>query len=347
MPSSTTRKRKAETSDDDSDRKASKTQASPRSGQLHLPPPVWGHVLDYMTYQEVRSALLVCKVIAHEAVRCVHTLNILRDCELDVPSARRFSNVKHVNILCLIKENDESHRFRDQTIISYTTPITSVPFLQIFPRLSTIFIGGVINGEKELHDPHSCVGERHVVLFRSLISSFIGAYKARLISQKVSIANVLATDSIHSLKAMCDLEREEGYSGNECRWCRNVCKHIPLQDHEILNSYYPWCLTGKTREKILLSRKGGAEVVASLKYIQVVDEIQDRKDWHILSEDIDDDLKLHTKLFGLGLEESRDGDPQYLSSDALRRIDDVAESLQVRPCDIPKDFFYEKNVLRD
>lgn len=48
--------------------------------QHHLPAEVWGHVLDYMSYDEVRSALLVGKVIANEAVDYVQRLNIMKSC---------------------------------------------------------------------------------------------------------------------------------------------------------------------------------------------------------------------------------------------------------------------------
>ena len=45
---------------------------------LHLPAPVWGRVLEYMQYDEVRSALLICKMMANEAVKYVQTLNIMK-----------------------------------------------------------------------------------------------------------------------------------------------------------------------------------------------------------------------------------------------------------------------------
>ena len=68
----------------------------------HIPPPVWGRVLDFMPYEEVRSALLVGKIIANEAVKYVRTLNLMKGYQLDVPSARRFAGVEEVNCLCLI-----------------------------------------------------------------------------------------------------------------------------------------------------------------------------------------------------------------------------------------------------
>ena len=40
----------------------------------HIPPPVWGRVLDFMPYEEVRSALLVGKILANGAVKYVRAL---------------------------------------------------------------------------------------------------------------------------------------------------------------------------------------------------------------------------------------------------------------------------------
>ena len=68
----------------------------------HIPPPAWGRVLDFMPYDEVRSALLVGKIIANEAVKYVRVLNFMKGCQLDGPSTRRFANVEEVNCLCLM-----------------------------------------------------------------------------------------------------------------------------------------------------------------------------------------------------------------------------------------------------
>ena len=83
------RKRKAEQISEDTDENAD---------ALHLPAPVWGHVLDFMPYGEVRSALLVGKHIAAEAVKHVQTLNIMQSSQVYIPATRRFINVEEVNM---------------------------------------------------------------------------------------------------------------------------------------------------------------------------------------------------------------------------------------------------------
>ena len=77
MPPTNTNKRKAgnvggpEVRDDrqSSKRKTDYQSVAPSASAPQLPAPVWGHVLDYMPYQEVRSALLICKMMANEAVK--------------------------------------------------------------------------------------------------------------------------------------------------------------------------------------------------------------------------------------------------------------------------------------
>ena len=102
----------------------------------HIPPPVWGRVLDFMPYEEVRSALLVGKIIANEAVKYVRTLNFMKGCQLDVPSARRFASVEEVNCLSLI-----SGWWRS-TVLCRETTTRLVPLLTTFAKLKQIFVGG-------------------------------------------------------------------------------------------------------------------------------------------------------------------------------------------------------------
>ena len=83
----TTKKRKAEELEVSLDGD-SNPQTDHKSAQLtnrptvpfhpQLPAPVWGHVFEYMPYQEARSALLIGKLIANEAAKYVTTLNIMR-----------------------------------------------------------------------------------------------------------------------------------------------------------------------------------------------------------------------------------------------------------------------------
>ena len=308
---------------------------------LHLPAPVWGRVLDYMPYQEVRSALLICKAIANEAVKYVHTLNIMRDCELDIPAARRFANVEEVNVLCLIKVNEAAQNWRKRRIISSIASRATVPFIQTFPRLSSMFVGGLVGGNKELYWPHNCSGVKHILLFRSLLSSFIGAYKTRALSQEISLSGVFDPNSQYSITTACKEDREDGVPPNECRFCREACKHLPLKDCHLFETDN-LCLNNETKEGILLGRTGGKGVILWTQYADLIDRIKDHKDWYYLNHDIKVDQELYEKLVEMGLEDGREGDPQYISSEALREIDGLVLSLKINLSDIPKDLFYER-----
>ena len=340
------RKRKAEIFVEENERKAtSKTESSsgPAGQQLHLPSPVWGRVLDYMPYQEVRSALLICKSIGNEAVKYVHTFNIMRDCELDVPSARRFSSVEHVNILCLIKEGKERNEIRNW-IISHIATKSTVSFLQAFPRLSSMFVGGLIGGEKKMYSPYNCVEKKHFVLFRSLISTFVGAFRTRTLSQELSLLGVVDSGYLYSKTHQCRLEREEGESHNDCQWCRDVCKYLPLKDPEVFQTV---CLDNETRDSILLRRKGGSNTAFIVKVIKLTQEILDGLHWHRLDHS---DRELRKKLIDMGFDVNKsqgDGNPQYLPSYQLEEIDDLAKSLRIRPCDIPRELFYKYMCFGD
>ena len=77
--------------------------------QLQFPAEVWGHILDFMFYEEVRSALLVCRLVANDAVKHVQTITIMKSSQLDAPAARRFPNVRELNIYCLFVYNKGIH----------------------------------------------------------------------------------------------------------------------------------------------------------------------------------------------------------------------------------------------
>lgn len=336
--SKATTKRKADTCGsvvaDGGGKKPRSEVETPPPLPLHLPAPVWGRVLDYMPYQAVRSALLICKAIANEAVKCVHTLNIMRDCELDIPAARRFQNVKNVNILSLVMS--------ERMVVSSIAARATVPFIQNFPRLSSIFVGGVTrHGGKVLYP-----GGRRVLIFRSLMSSFIGAYKTRALSQEISLSGVLDPISLYVTTDKCKSEREGETPPNECRFCRDACKHLPLKDCHFFETAY-WCLDNETKEGILRGRKGGMNVIIWTQCADLVDGIGGKKDWHRLNHEIKIDREFHEKLVEMGLDDEMDGDPQYFSCEGLhvKEIDRLVESSGIIPRDIPKGLFYERMGL--
>ena len=69
-----------------------------------LPPPILGSAMDYLRYGEVRKAILVSRNF-RDATKYVQTLNLCRTVEMNIPSAKRFTNATEINILCFLKSS--------------------------------------------------------------------------------------------------------------------------------------------------------------------------------------------------------------------------------------------------
>ena len=95
-------------------------------------------------------ARFVSKIFAQEIPEHIQHLHVHHSSELDVPSARRYSAVRSVNIFCFISgvgiDPDPIFHLIHPDIIS-----RAVYFIQAFPRLERTFIGGMVNGKRELY----------------------------------------------------------------------------------------------------------------------------------------------------------------------------------------------------
>jgi len=193
---------------------------SPTATAPHLPAPAWGRVLDFMPYGEVRSALLVGKCIAVEAVQYVQAVNMMRGCELDVPAARRFANVEEVNILCFVSGFDfpRSHNFFFTD--GYKDTFSRlVPLLAAFSKLKRIDFAGYFNPRRQ---PEWTKTICHVLL---------GAFKARAIPLDCHIKGGVV-DTLVGERGVCarpDGAGDDTNSKGMCATCRDVCLYFPLQ----------------------------------------------------------------------------------------------------------------------
>ena len=240
-----TRKRKAERiSPDDSTYAANDDdEDGTRNAIPHLPAPVWGHVLDFMPYTEVRSALRVGKHIAVEAAKYVQTLNIMKCSQMYIPAARRFANAEEVNVLCLLKGTGE---LLGSFVISSDTANRTATFLSCFAKLKRIFLGGyteVLNGdeagqkERRQYFASICNGpDNHEEIFRGLIRSLLGALKTGAIPRGLIMQGCI--DSLSHLKPCgpepIDDELEE--HERSCTYCREICAHFPMES--LLNNWH-------------------------------------------------------------------------------------------------------------
>jgi len=250
-PKTSSRKRKAdELSDEETD------ETPP-----HLPAPVWGRVLDFVPYAEVRSALLVAKLIAVEAVQYVQALNIMRGCEMYIPAARRFANVEEVNILCLLERTGEEDEDGDDMFsVSLDVSNRTVPFLGCFAKLARAFIGGLnSDGYSVTHDYHSVEHDDHV--FRRLLSAYIGAIKTGSLSEKMTLVGM---DVTLLRRSSC------GVSSSNCQWCKDILSCFPINDllPFLVNHSHVFCQNEQEQWGVVRRRpgvgKGFSEVSAGV-----------------------------------------------------------------------------------
>ena len=260
MSSSSDRKRKADDFAGDEAHAKRPAHANPEPTAPHIPAPVWAHVLDYMPYGEVRSALMVGKIIAVEAVKHVQTLNIMNGWEMDVPSARRFPNVSEVNILSLVRfrtddEEDDEHDF----YLCETTAERIVPFIVGFQKLKRIRAGGIdVDNEFTSYDD----ARRYLPLLdaansgeilRALVAQFIGALSTRLLPTTVE-SLIGITSALEYIRPCRSVDPWGDALPNSCKHCRKVLKYFPIKD--LIKSYETdFTCFGKLEEVTILAER--------------------------------------------------------------------------------------------
>ena len=262
----------------------------------HLPAPIWGHALDYLPYEEVRSALLLCKMIANEASKYVLALNFTKSCQLDGPSTRsRFANVEEVGILCLFQPLDDTNAETGPNAtklgVCRETVDRIVPFLTTFAKLR------IISFE---YPEGRRYRKSHNRLLRALMKNILGALKARVIPDSIE-----SIDGLH----VCMLAFQQyGKCPSKCSLCCDVCSYFPLgdiidQDTGDVNvgCWYP-CLDDSECYRILLQRPGGKEAIKELILSgdKLFHFLMNELGFHYLRTDTDEGKALKEKLEKLG-----------------------------------------------
>ena len=220
---------------------SSSTRPTNSNEPIQLPAVVWGNVLNYMPYEDVRSTLLVGKLIAVEAAKYVQTLNIMKSTQMVGPPARRFPNVTEVNIFCLLihKVAKTPQEFSSNCKFCSDTAIRTVPFVSMFSKLKLLFVGGrnIFPAAYDFREdmwfparpmriryvPSSCTGPAgHETVYQSLVMAFCGAFKTRNISM-----NIASMDGISEGNSRPCRGRTEDPE-KPCTFCRSVCQHFPF-----------------------------------------------------------------------------------------------------------------------
>ena len=324
MSSPSGNKRKA---DDITDKNGPHRPAPPlRRDDRHLPAPIWGHVLDYMPYEEVRSALLVGKIVANEANKYVHALNITKVCQMDGPSTRRFPNIEELNILCMYDFNARS--------LCKETCQRIVPLTIGFPKLKRLFAGGVYSdgSRQEFGALRASIAvdgqqDENDETFRVLVNHILSAYKMRLLPETIeTIGRNFCNEGLEV--------QPRGEDDAEARssFCKDVCTYFPLED--VLDSGFP-VISGIDIYGIIKRRPGGKQMMQKYSGQYLVDFLNDEVRLYELEGDDPelegndpDRAELLLRLSEAGAKRAEHSyhqrpQVQYLMVDALERLDDL------------------------
>lgn len=250
----------------------------------HLPFTVWGGILDFLPYAEVRSALLVSKSVANDATKYVQTLNIIKAREMYVPATRRFTNISEVNVLALLRptgEVDEGNS-REYYTLSPDAASRTAAFLTSFPKLEKAFIGGHFNmgGRSKTKlsygnfmDQNDSPGDANTD-YRYLVVGLCGVFKTGHLSQNIKLKGIFDEISFAYCRPCSRLYgyRDEDSRGNPCRFCRDVCNTFPLdtllrRDFLMTMKYSDGgigsysCLSSNQFLSLISRRPGGKEAI--------------------------------------------------------------------------------------
>ena len=305
----------------------------------HLPAPVWGSILDFMPYSEVRSALLVGKHIAVEAVKYVKTINVMNSRELNIAAARRFPNVDVLKILCLLEGTGEFNENGDeQFTVSLETAHCTPSFLSAFPRLKEAFVGGRLAFDyggptfDNSYSPEECIGpEDHEEIIRGLVFTTAGAFKSGLLSQSLMIDGV--DSCTWALAKKC-----RRVAKKSCLHCWTLCRHFPFS--QILREGFDpsdYCFTESDFWSILGERPGGKQAVEDATEERLCKFIEES-----LFSLVDSTVELKAKpIIEIHCRELGDTVIWHLSKDSFRELDKVIGA-GLDPRRIRKKYFLDE-----
>ena len=230
-----------------------------------LPLPILGSVMDYLRYGDVRKAILVSRNFC-EAAKHVQTLNLCKTVEMHIPSARRFTNVTEINILCFLKssgldmgEDEQLDSELDQNCLRRI-----IPFLAAWPgRLEKVFIGGLSTrfNDRFIYWPDEVIlpeAPDHFDIYQSLIESFCGAFETG------ALPGTMKLEGIRCL-------RYEERFGPQCLHCLHILRQFPLR--QVLESLAlpvgarmgNGCISDKKSYEMVTARPRGKELMLSMQ----------------------------------------------------------------------------------
>lgn len=187
---------------------------------------LWAASLDFLSYKEVRSVRMVSKRFGREISEHIQHLHIFHPSELDVPSARRYSAVRSVNVFCFISGVGVDSTFH---LIHPDIFIKAVFFIQAFPSLERAFIGGVVNGKRELYHSYDMEYELYENVcgddYADCLNVLYSAIESRALSRDVRF-------QISNLYFPLHFHRHESSRAKLTDFLRSLGASVPDDDWE-------------------------------------------------------------------------------------------------------------------
>ena len=291
-----------------------------------LPATCLASVLNFMLYSDVRKCMLVGRIMPNEVAKHVEALTIDTEAGMDVPAARRFPNVKELNICCLSASDQSSWEFLPLAVPKV------VPFLSLFRRLEQCFLGGIVGApDRCVKDPlqefcefsnFTASGKHPAIL--ALAEALGGAYSTRLISAKLKFLGLgLGVD-----ERGCEWPRRDN-DDQPCRFCRSLCRHFPLEQVVFFESDYQGggtvCLDRRVMFDIIGERSGAREFLASREVAQLMVDILNEGESYLGMGASDDDFMACVEgrqgVMWLEEEEGRFRDILHLRTHVLKDLE--------------------------
>lgn len=224
-----------------------------------IPAPVWGQAMDNLPYTDVLKCLLVNRMLSFEAPKYVTVLTLLKPCEVEplplVKNRRRFENVTHVRILCLIVKQSAvvDAPFHQNNILRTDIINKVVPFLEVFPKIEECLLGGLQQCKENRYvlnyDAEDCAGpEDHGSYFRRLIEQLAVAFERGSLPQDLILEGVF--EGFDTEICGC---RKDG--DGKCSFCSRILRAFPL--NTLLQLHHIWgtsCYSNEHIEKLIRER---------------------------------------------------------------------------------------------
>lgn len=219
-----------------------------------LPAPMWGRVLEFLPYGDVRKALLICRAVYFEATATVRYLFIHHANEIDVRAARRFVNVEAIVIGCILKNG-----FLNANAVGRV-----VPFMTSFPNLKQCKVGTFdITSSSRKRSQYTYRLKRckdpvdHSALYRSMLEALCGAFESNALSKSIHLPGFMTPGRVYSCAPSVERAR------SKCRLCRRIINCFPLNQiiqmqgtcgNEYIGKFQGFCISHEECLTIIRSR---------------------------------------------------------------------------------------------